>query len=404
MMRFLLLIVSAPLIAVPGCAPSAAAPTAPPPPMEVAVSVPLQQEVRDSLEYTGTTEAMETVDVRPRVTGFLTEMHFKLRSTVKAGDVLFSIDDQPFKNALDSAKANLLALEAKLQLAEFDQRKVKELFEKNNASDQEMVKAQSTLDAVRADIAAAQAALQQAELNYGWCKVTAPIAGRISRNYISVGNIVSADQTVLATITNDEFVYAYFNPSERDMLMYRERRTRELEKQGKTFDPRTAGDTVARLALMTDEGFPHEGVIDYVAPKLDESTGTLSVRAKFPSPSGVLVPGVFVRVQIPFGDPYQALLVTERALGSDQGQRYLLVVNDRNVVEQRFVKVGTLREGLRVIDEGIQAGDRVIVSGLQRVRPGVTVKPNDVPMPVGPAVRPREATTGTPPASRPASP
>jgi RND family efflux transporter MFP subunit len=384
-----------------GCR-SAPPSTAALPPAEVTVSRPLVQEVTDSLEYTGSTVALAAVDVRSRVTGFLEKMHFEPRQRVRAGDVLFTIDVRPFQSALDRAIADQESKQAQLVKAEFNADKVQALFREGNAAPDELTRETSDRDMVRAALAASKAAVEQAKLERDWCQVTAPISGRVSRNLVDVGNIVLADQTVLANMVNDDSVFAYFNISERDALTIRERTLAEAAAS-------SGGTAVSQpelrarqwpvyMALMTERGYPHVGILDYSAPQVDASTGTVQIRGVFDNPAGRLLAGLFVRLRVPIGKPRQALRVTERALGSDQGQRYLLVVNDKNVVEYRPVNIGSLQEGLRVIDSGVTANDWVIVNGIQRVRPGVTVKPIQAPMPALP-----QATSAPSPASNAAT-
>lgn len=368
------------LIAV-GCEPSPQQGHAAPRSIEVPVSRPVAREVQDFLHFTGTLRAKETVEIRPRVTGFLKDMHFKLRARVNAGDLLFSIDARPFQHRVDTTRADIAARRAELAQVEFDFRRIRDLVEQGSASEQELVKATAARDALVAQIDSSTATLKQAELNLEWCSVTAPIAGRISRNMVDAGSIVVADQTVLATISNDDVIYAYFSASEQEVLMYRRRRAEELAKLGKKFDPETAGEGEALLGLMTDADYPHRGVIDYVSPVLSAATGTMEIRARFDNPEALLVPGLFARIRVPASAPREALLVNERAVSFDQGQRFLYVVNSANVVEQRFVELGTQSDGLRAVEKGLMLGERVVVNGLQRVRPGMTVQPNEVAMP-----------------------
>lgn len=391
------LVITSGLIA--GCDPfSKPPPPAAAPPAEVTVARPLTREVEDDLTYTGTTTALASVEIRSRVTGFLEKVQFSPRDKVKKDAPLFMIDRRTFKANLDVAKAEVESKKAELTKAEFDAEKVAELVKTGAASPDEAVATVARRDSIRAAISALEASAQRAQLDYDWCEVVAPIGGRISRNLVDVGNLVAADTTVLATIVDDDAIYAYFNPGERDVLEFRERRRRELLAAGKTIADEPTRDAPVFLGLMTETGYPHQGVVDYVAPKLDEATGTLQVRARFENPDGRLLAGGFVRIRVPTSKPYPALVVTERALGSDQGQRYLLAVNDKNIVEFKPVEVGTLKDGLRVIRAGITANERVIVNGMQRVRPGATVKPIDAEMPVAPR------TAAAQPASAPARP
>ncbi len=364
------------------CRPPQQGQLAPAVPVEVTVSQPLQRQITDAIEGTGTTAALESVEVRARVTGFLQSMHYKPSTPpkfVKAGDLLFTIDQRPFQIALDSAKAELEARKAELLKAEFDATKVEGLMDRGASNEDERIMTVSRRDSLRAAVAKAKADVDRAQLDLGYCSVTAPISGRVGRNLIDPGNIVGADSTVLAVITNDQEIYAYFDASERDVLMLRSRGRHEGGK-----DP--AVQAPVFLALMTDSDYPYVGYIDYCAPGLDPDTGTIQVRAKFENVNNSLLPGLFVRVKVPTSHPYDALTVTERALAFDQGQRFLLTVNAQNIVEFRPVQIGTLSDGLRVVVTGITSTDWVIVNGLQRVRPGVTVKPVQTPMPVNVAL------------------
>lgn len=401
----LLAMIGLPCIALSACEDRAAHAPPRPAPTVVTVSRPLTRDVTDALEYTGTLAALQSVEVRARVTGFLDKLHVEPRAKVKKDEVLFTIDPRSFQNELDAAKANLELKKAQLEKAEFTAKKTEENYKQGVASEQELVDALANRNGLRAGVAAAEAAVNTAQLNRDWCSVQAPLDGRISRNLVDSGNVIVADSTVLANIVNDESVYVYFNASEQDILRLRDRF--RAENPGVTSLP---GIREMRwpfqLGLMTEDGYPHDGVLDYSAPELDASTGTQQVRGVIPNQDGRLLPGLFARVRVPIGDPYQALLVTERALGSDQGQRYLLTVNDKNIVEYRPVKVGTLQDGLRVIVAGLSATDRVIVNGMQRVRPGATVKPEETSMPVRPAEdRGRAApSTGPAAAGQPARP
>ena len=379
------------------------------PPTEVTVSHPIREKLTDFLEYPATTTALETIKLRARVTGYLQSVDYNPRLRVKAGAVLFRIDDRPYKAALDSDKSVLDGLIPRIAKAEYDRDKTIKLYESGSASEDERMDTQSPYDALIADAEAARANIQRAQLNFDWCTVTAPIEGRVGRNLMDVGNLVTADQTELASMVDDSSVYAYFNPSEQDVLEFRAETRAANIKRGLPPDTQTETGAPVFLRLMNEDKFSYEGRIDYASPELDKSTGTLQVRGKFPNPDGIIVPGVFVTIRLPYGEPYEGLLVTERAIGSDQGQRYLLVVNDKSIVEYRPVKLGILRDGMRVITEGITSKDWVIVNGLQRVRPGVTVKPIQAEMPLGPAARAAtqpaaDTKASTPPASAPAKP
>ena len=354
----------------------AAPPTAPPVPV-VTVSQPLQKEVTDYIEYTGTTSAIETVDVRARVRGFLQSMHFEPRTKVKKDQLLFVIDPSEYQAKYDQAVAAVAANNARYDLAVYAAARTVELYAKDSAAEYERNTDQAKKGEAKGALDASMANMAEAKINLGYTQVTAPIAGRVSRNLVDVGNLVGENEyTLLTTIVNDDSIYVYFDVSENDVLALK--RMRE-GRTGATTKPDKI-DTLAFMGLADEVGFPHAGRVDFADTHLDSSTGTLSVRAIFPNENGYLLPGLFGRVRIPISKPKEALLVTERALGSDQGQRYLLAVNQKNQVEYRRVKVGRLDEEMRVIEEGISPGDWVIVSGLQRVRPGATVAPQQAPM------------------------
>ncbi|HVP10785.1 MAG TPA: efflux RND transporter periplasmic adaptor subunit [Phycisphaerae bacterium] len=359
-----------------GCDRATAPPALPLP--IVTVSQPLLKEVSDYIEYTGTTSAIETVDVRARVMGFLQSVNFEPRSKVKKDELLFVIDPNQYQAEYDQACATLAARKAQYDLATYAAGRTADLYMKDSAAEYERNTDMAKMFEAKAAVQAAEANLAEAKLNLGYTQVTAPIAGRVSRNLVDVGNLVGAsDCTLLTTIVNDDSVYVYFDVSENDLLALKrmhERQTSTTTRPEKITAP-------AFLALADEVGYPHEGRVDFADTHLDTSTGTISVRAIFPNSQGELLPGLFARVRVPVSKPRQVLMVSERALGSDQGQRYLLVVNDKDQVEYRRVKVGRLEEELRVIEEGIGPTDRVIVSGLQRARPGTTVSPQQAPAP-----------------------
>lgn len=361
------------------------------PPAEVSVATPLAESVMDSIEYPATIQALNTVEVRARVRGFLDRINFTPRQKVKQGDLLFVIDPRPFQVALEQAKAALEARQAELEFAKYEKGRIDALGA--NAAARERSESLAKLNTATASVAEAQAAVNEAQLNLDYSRVIAPARGRIGRNLVDVGNLINADQTTLATITDDDSVYAYMNVSEQDVL-----RLRRKYRTTQPVSPETQEETGQRpndrgtvyLGLMDEKNFPHQGWIDFVDTRVDPKTGTITVRAVFPNSEGNLLPGFFGRIRVPLGEPRTALLVPERALGMDQGQRFLLVVNDQNVVEYRKVKVGVLRDEMRAIEEGIGAEDRVVIRGLQRARPGSTVVPHTAPIT---ASRPAQTST-----------
>ncbi len=346
-------------------------------PAVVTVARPIEKEVIDYSEHTGRTSALESVDVRARVSGFIEKINFKDGSEVKAEDVLVEIDPRPFKAAVDQAKAELEKAKAVLEKADVEWERLDKLYQKKTASVIEWSTAKAAKHAGEAMVAAAEASLQTEQLNLDWTKVTAPIGGRIGRRLVDVGNLITggtAMATSLATILQLQPIYVYFDVDERTVLTMQ-----KLVREGKIPSARS-GAVPVELGTATDEGFPYKGVVDFIDNKVDPNTGTLRVRATFPNDPYILSDGLFVRCRFPMGPPHQALLVSERALGQDQGQYFALVVTAENKVDYRPLKVGTLHNGLRVIESGLKPAEWVIVNGLQRVRPGATVEPQRVEM------------------------
>jgi len=420
----------------PGCEPGNA--YVPPPPPEVTVSLPLRQSVTDYTQFTGTTKAIEAVDLRARVRGFLTEMHFQAGSDVKEGDLLMVIDEEPFKVILEQAKAKLdeanatlltaeqsksrevatsqLALDdAILLLARVEETRMRNLFARNAASREDLDRSQAELKkntaqveadkakleqtksdyetqilAAKAQVEAAKADVRNAEIDLGYCRIKAPINGRISRNLVDVGNLVgNGEATLLATILNEDPIYAYISVSESDVLFFREqvRKGRRVDYQKE--------HVKLELGLVNEEGYPHEGWIDYADPGIDPATGTLMARGIFPNPDRIIVSGLFVRIRMALDSRPNALIVPETALGSDQVGPFLLVVDSSNTVERRTVKLGALVNGRRVIEEGLQENDQVVINGLQRARPGSKVSPKKSDFPPARGSTTRSATEPT---------
>lgn len=373
-----------------GCAPKPTAnPEAGPP--VVSVSRPLEREVTDYVDFVGRTEAPLSLDVRSRVTGYLMKTPFTEGDSIKAGDVLFEIDDRPYKDELDQAQASLEQAQAALVKAQafLEIGLETQKLSPGAVSQQEIVQRQGARDQSAAAVKSAQATLEKNRLNYEWCKVTSAIDGRVSRYYLTVGNLVSQDTTLLTTVVSEDPLYAYFDVDERTVL----RIVRNLMPS--EVDLLRAKQVPVYLGLDDEDGFPHTGYIDFANNTVNPSTGTVTARGVFANPNGpsgrrLLKPGMFVRIRLPIGKPHPALLIAEKALGTDQGQKFLYVVDDQNRVQYRPVKVGPLQsDGLRVIEEGLKAGERVLLDGLQLVRPKMEVKPEE-PQPA--ETKPADAT------------
>jgi len=367
----LLLLFSVALLA--GCGDEApgAAPAASQPP-EVGVASPLSKRLVEWDAFTGRLEAVKSVDVRARVSGYLDAIHFDDGARVEEGTLLFSIDPRPFQAELDRRRGELATATARRDLARQLLDRTARLLERNATSEEERDQRAGELAQAEASVVAAQAAVTAAELDLEFTQVRAPIAGRIGRHLVSTGNLIdggSSFATLLTTINSLDPIHAYFDADERAYLKY----TR-LDREGKRPSSREVANPVF-LGLEDEVGFPHLGYMDFVDNRLDADTGTMRGRAIFDNPDGVLTPGLFARLRLRGGAEYDALLLPDAAVGTDQTQRIVWVVGDDDVVQPRVVELGPMAYGLRVIREGLTASDRVVVSGLQRLRPGTRITP-----------------------------
>jgi RND family efflux transporter MFP subunit len=343
------------------------------------VSQAVECEVTDYADFTARTAAVESVEVRARVWGYLDKIHFKDGALVNKGDLLFEIDPRTYKAALDEAEGNLASLEARLKRLNADLARYEKLVVKSVVSREDYDKVAGDRAETAASREALVAAVERARLDLEYTQITAPISGRISRHVVTVGNLVQAgDQgggTLLTTIVSVDPIYAYFDVDEHTVL-----RVMQLIRQGKAKSARD-GEAPLWLGLANEEGFPHRGTIDFVDNQVNPKTGTLRLRGVFPNADEALSPGYFARVRARIGFPHQAVLVSDRAVDSDQGQKVVYVVEDDNRVVSRPVRLGGLHEGLREVTEGLKPGEQVVVNGLQQVRPGMTVEPELVDMP-----------------------
>jgi RND family efflux transporter MFP subunit len=361
------------ILTVVGCN-KPAPPPAPPPPA-VTVARPVEREVIEWDDYTGRLEAVEFVEVRARVSGFIEKVHFVEGALVNKGDLLFSIDDALFQAEFNRAQAQVAQAAAQVANAEGELTRATEAATARALSQEEFEKRRYQLEAARATLAAAKAAAEQAHLNLQWTKVTAPITGRTSRAYVTAGNLINGgagQATTLTTITSINPIYAYMDVDEQSVLKYQ--RLAQLNKRESARDHRIP----IFMGLANEDGYPHEGVVDFVDNRVDPETGTMRARGVFENPPpGYLTPGLFARLRIPGSGRYRALLVPDVAIGTDQDQRFVLVVNNENTVERRVVKLGSLFGKFRAVEEGLKPDDRVIINGLQRARPGAKVNPQE---------------------------
>lgn len=338
-----------------------------PPPPDVTVATPVLRDVTTYGEFIGRTVAVESVDVRARVQGILQQMSFRPGTEVKQGDLLFVIEPTLYEARVQQAEANFAGAEAQARAAEEQLAITAEIFQRKAGSKADLVQKTQTRDEARAAVARARADLTAAKLDLSYTHVYAPITGRIDRNYIDVGNLVGAGEaTSLATIVREKPIYVYFSVSESDLLQHP-----VLLDSGTPADGRPMR---VLLGLGDETGFPREGTLDYTSNRVDPSTGTIELRAVFPNTDGRVVPGLFVRVRVPFAHG-PGLLVPDDVVQADQDGRYVLVVGADDVVEQRPVVVGPADGTMRVIASGLSKDDRIVVRGLQRARPGAPVNP-----------------------------
>jgi RND family efflux transporter MFP subunit len=354
-------------------------------PPEVVVCRPVSDRITDHEDFTGQTQALKTVDVLARVSGYLMKVRFRDGDEVEEGEPLFEIDPRPFQHLVAYSLAQVESNEAALRLAKANNARAKRLAQDSPKAimQQDIDSFQAAEEQAVAMLDTSKATLATNQLNLEFTHVTAPFSGRLSRRMVDPGNLVKADETVLTRIVTQEPMYVYFDLNERTML-----RIRRLVTRGVTASLEKTQLPVFMALADEGETFPHRGLINFEDNQLDSATGTLRVRAEFPNTDRLLKPGFFVKVRVPVGEPYDAMLVPEQALGTDQGQKFVFVVDETDQVEQRPVKVGKLRNGMRVVIEGLSREEKVVVSGLQRVRGGIKVAAT-----ISQAERPATAST-----------
>lgn len=342
----------------------------PPPPPSVSVVQPVAREVVEWDEYIGRLESPETVEIRARVSGYLDKVHFKEGKEVKKGDLLVTIDPRPYQAEYDRAEAEYQRAVSQAELAKNDAERAKRLIATKAISEEDFDTKAKTYTAAQAAVKSAKAAMDSAKLNLEFTQIHAPIGGRTGRALVTEGNLVSgglsgAGASLLTTLVSLDPLYCYSDADERAVLKYL-----ELRREGKRVSARDE-QIPAEMGLANETGFPHKGYMDFVDNRIDPATGTMRARGVFPNTDHGLSPGFFARIRIPGSGKYPALLIPDRALGSDQAQKFVYVVNAEKKVEFRPVKIGPMIDGLRVVKEGLNPGEQVIVEGLLRVRPGI---------------------------------
>ena len=344
-------------------------------PVPVKTTPPLQQNVLEWDEYSGRIEAVESVEIRARVSGYLEQVKFKDGDRVKKGDLLFVIDPRGYAAELKRAEAELTRTRSQMELAQNDLRRAERLRQSRAISDEEYDQRSKSVTATSSTVHGAEAAVQMARLNLDYTQVRSPIDGRIGRKLITPGNLISGDQTLLTTIVSIDPMYVYLDTDEHAVLKYR-RLAAAGQRSGEG-----SGRIVAQLGLIDEAGYPHKGFLDYVDPRVDAATGTLRARGVFPNPRELLSPGLFARVRIHGGKPHSALLIPNRAIATDQDQKFVWVAKDDGSVDIRRVVPGRQFGSFRVIMEGLTPADQVVVDGISKLRPGGKVKAERITVP-----------------------
>lgn len=346
------------------------APAAAPQAAQVDTAQVVNRAIIDWQDFSGRLEAVDRVEIRPQVSGILTQVHFRDGSPVRKGDVLFTIDPRPFAAEVERAEAQLAAAESRVGYTASDLARAERLIADNAVSRRDLEEKQNAARDAGAGVQAARAALRIARLNLEYTSIKAPIDGRMSRAEVTVGNLVSANGgPALTTLVSSSRIYAAFDVDEQTFL--------------KSVNPaRDAKGTAlpVHLGLADQDGHPFEGRIHSVDNRLDTTSGTIRVRAIFDNPDGRLVPGLYARIRLGAGTPREAVLIDDRAIGTDQDKRFVLVVDSANKTAYREVRLGNLHDGLRIVEDGLKPGERIVVNGLQRVRPGDPVTPHPVAM------------------------
>jgi RND family efflux transporter MFP subunit len=359
-----------------GCGKSGGGPAAPPPP-QVTVAQVLQKPVKDWDEFTGRLQAVETVEIRPRVSGYIDKVAFTEGSQVKRGDLLFIIDPRPYQAEYDRAAADVKRYKTALELARVELTRVQRLKDSGAVSEEELDERKSTVAQGEANVAGAEAALETAALNLNWTRVTSPINGRVSRAEVTRGNLITGGTnggTLLSSVVSMDPMYLYFDADEQSYLRYN-----QSARSGESPGSRDAASPV-QVGLANEEGFPHKGTVDFIDNQLNPQTGTIRARAVLQNKDGQFTPGLFARVQLLGGSEHEAILIDDRAVNTDQNQKYVFLLGAGDKIEYRKVTLGRVIDGLRVVREGLKPGDVIVVNGAQRIHPGVTVTPQRVTM------------------------
>lgn len=357
-----------------------AAPAKPP---VIPVGKAVSRVISDYVYYTGRTDAVQSVNVRARVSGYLTKMPFKEGAEVKEGDILFEIDPRPYQAQYDASKAQVELREANAKLTQSENLRSRAISRNSNGaiSQESLEQSQSQEAQAVAQLNLAKANLNLAKLELDFTKVPSPINGHVSRYFLTIGNLVTQDQTLLTTVVSVDPMYAFFDVDERTVL-----RVRKAINEGKITPHKDTNEIPVNMGLEGEDGYPHHGNLNFVNNTVNLTTGTITLRGVFANPlppkgRRLITPGMFVRIQLPIGEPHPSLLIAERALGSDQGVKFLYVVDAKNTIQYRRVKTGEVQEdGLIPIDEGLKADEWVVIGGLPQIKPRMVIEPESTPM------------------------
>jgi len=353
-----------------------------PPPPEVSVAQVLNKDVSRWDEFTGRVTAIETVELRPRVSGYVQQVAYQEGQEVKKGDLLFVVDPRPYKARLAQAEADLERARAEARLAQMQDKRAQTLVEAKAISREEFETRRAASTQGDAAVRAAEAALENARLDLQFTSVRSPINGRAGRAMVTQGNLANADTTLLTTVVSQDPVFVYFESDEQSFLRYQ-----ELARKGERAETKNP----VRVGLASEQGYPHEGTVDFVDNQVDPSTGTIRARAVLRNPDRIFTPGLYARVQLQGSGQFKAMLVDDKAVLTDQDRKYVYVLGEKNAATRKDVKLGPVIDGLRVVTSGLAPSDKVIVHGVQKVFfPGMPVQPKVIAM-GAPAPQPQVA-------------
>jgi len=353
----------------------AAAQGTPAPPPPVTVAKPVVKDIVERDDFIGRFEAIDQVDIRARVSGYLDKVHFQDGTFVKAGDLLFTIDPRPYRNALEQAQSAVTSSQVRLEFAQSDLERAEQLRRTGNIADQLYDQRRQAFLTAKAELDRAQAALRQAQLDVEFTEIKSPLSGRISRKLVSEGNLVNANETILTNVLSLDPIQFYFDVDERSYLAF------SRQSRGGTNNAAN-GETNEVVLTLTDERLgQRKGYLDFVDNRLDAASGTIRMRAVFENKDLSLTPGLFGRVTVGASDPYRGILLPDEAIGSDQDRRVVYVVGENNIVNLKPVRIGPRIDGYRVIRDGLTGNETVVVNGLVRVRPGSPITPQMTTLP-----------------------